>query len=586
MWKNDSSGGTDPGAIISHVSVIVNNCPMPTNPTAENITANSANISWTADADATAWVLEYQAAGSSTWTVENVTTTPAYTLNNLTPTTTYTVRVKTDCGDDESGYATLTFTTACASEIAPYSEDFSGFNTSVSPCWERFSGMANDVFAGGALTSTTSGWNFSSSNAFPVGHPKVNIYGSSCHYWLVSPAIDLSQLSSPALTFDLALTDYASADPIEDTTAQADDIFMVIISTDYGATWTAANATVWNNTGNGDYAYNAISHTGDSITISLSQYAGQTIRIAFYGESTASGGDNDLHIANVVVDNAGSGPGPVVTDPTVATNAASSFTQTTATLNATITNPDNVTITAKGFQWKATNGGTYTSVAGTGTGNAFTANLTNLTPNTSYTFKAFITFNGTTVEGSEMTFTTLDQGVEPCDVPTGLHTTTVENESIAIAWDANANVNSWNIQYRMQNGTWNSATSNTNSYTITGLTGDKNYEIQVQANCGDGNVSDWSASITAHTTNVGIENWLENNVTLFPNPAREYIDIRVDGDLNVSMMEVYDVYGKLINTVNDIDTPTRINVSGLADGMYFVRVTTDKGVVTKSFVKR
>ncbi|MCR4872599.1 MAG: fibronectin type III domain-containing protein, partial [Bacteroidales bacterium] len=406
MWKNDSSGGTDPGAIISNVSVMVNNCPMPTNPTAENVTANSANISWTADADATAWVLEYQAAGSSTWTVENVTTTPAYTLNNLTPTTTYTVRVKTDCGDDESGYATLTFTTACASEIAPYSEDFSGFNTSVSPCWERFSGMANDVFAGGALTSTTSGWNFSSSNAFPVGHPKVNIYGSSCHYWLVSPAIDLSQLSSPALTFDLALTDYASADPIEDTTAQADDIFMVIISTDYGATWTAANATVWNNTGNGDYAYNAISHTGDSITISLSQYAGQTIRIAFYGESTASGGDNDLHIANVVVDNAGSGPGPVVTDPTVATNAAENIAQTTATLKATITNPDGVTITAKGFQWKATNGGTYTSVTGTGTGNAFTANLTNLTPNTSYTFKAFIAFNGTTVEGNEMTFTT------------------------------------------------------------------------------------------------------------------------------------------------------------------------------------
>ncbi|MBR6334403.1 MAG: T9SS type A sorting domain-containing protein, partial [Bacteroidales bacterium] len=30
----------------------------------------------------------------------------------------------------------------------------------------------------------------------------------------------------------------------------------------------------------------------------------------------------------------------------------------------------------------------------------------------------------------------------------------------------------------------------------------------------------------------------------------------------------------------------RINVSGLADGMYYVRVTTDSGVVTKNFVKR
>ena len=32
--------------------------------------------------------------------------------------------------------------------------------------------------------------------------------------------------------------------------------------------------------------------------------------------------------------------------------------------------------------------------------------------------------------------------------------------------------------------------------------------------------------------------------------------------------------------------PIRINVSGLANGMYFVRVTTDEGVVTKTFVKR
>ena len=75
-------------------------------------------------------------------------------------------------------------------------------------------------------------------------------------------------------------------------------------------------------------------------------------------------------------------------------------------------------------------------------------------------------------------------------------------------------------------------------------------------------------------------------MTLFPNPAREYIDIRVDGDLNVTMMEVYDVYGKLINTVNVIDNPTRINVSSLANGMYFVRVTTEAGAVTKTFVKK
>ena len=275
-------------------------------------------------------------------------------------------------------------------------------------------------------------------------------------------------------------------------------------------------------------------------------------------------------------------PGPG-TNPTVATNAATSIAQTTATLNGTITNPDGVTITAKGFEWKATAGGTYQSVNATGSG--LTYNLTGLTANTGYTYKAFITFNGQTVYGNEVTFTTLPEDVQPCNVPTGLHTTNIENEAIAIAWDNDANVTSWNIQYRPVGGSLSSATSTTNSYNITGLTGLTTYEIQVQADCGNGNVSDWCTAITAQTTNVGIESHLLNSISLYPNPAKEYIDVRVD-ELNVTSMEVYDVYGKLINTVNVIDNPTRINVSSLASGMYFVRVTTEQGTATKSFVKK
>jgi len=257
--------------------------------------------------------------------------------------------------------------------------------------------------------------------------------------------------------------------------------------------------------------------------------------------------------------------------------------QTTATLNGTIANPDNVTITAQGFEWKQASASSYTTVSATGA--TMTAPLTGLTANTDYTYRAFVTTANGTHYGSDVTFTTLEEPVEPCDVPTGLHTTDIQNESIAIAWDANADVTSWNIQYKPVGGQLASASSNTNSYTITGLTGNTDYEIQVQAVCANG-TSDWSAAITAQTTNVGIESWLANSVTLYPNPAKEYVDIRVDGDLNVTMMEVYDVYGKLINTVNVVENPTRINVSNLANGMYFVRVTTEAGMVTKTFVKK
>ncbi|MBO7628850.1 MAG: T9SS type A sorting domain-containing protein, partial [Bacteroidales bacterium] len=70
-----------------------------------------------------------------------------------------------------------------------------------------------------------------------------------------------------------------------------------------------------------------------------------------------------------------------------------------------------------------------------------------------------------------------------------------------------------------------------------------------------------------------------------PNPAKDVVNVQCTM-YNVQSVEVFDVFGKLITTTNDIDNPTRINVNGLADGMYFVRVTTEAGVVTKSFLKK
>ena len=84
---------------------------------------------------------------------------------------------------------------------------------------------------------------------------------------------------------------------------------------------------------------------------------------------------------------------------------------------------------------------------------------------------------------------------------------------------------------------------------------------------------------------MGIESLLLNSINLYPNPANDVVNVQCTM-YNIQEVEVFDVYGKVINTVNVNDNPTRINISGLANGMYFVRVTTDKGAVTKPFVKR
>lgn len=79
-------------------------------------------------------------------------------------------------------------------------------------------------------------------------------------------------------------------------------------------------------------------------------------------------------------------------------------------------------------------------------------------------------------------------------------------------------------------------------------------------------------------------------VLLYPNPARDYVDVRVtDTDLRILAIEVYDVYGKLVRTVvganHDSPPQTRINISGLVSGAYFVRIQTEKGTITKKMLK-
>ncbi len=544
---------------------VIPSCWHPVNPSVSNITSDGATISW--GGISTDYVIEYGPAGftEGTGTTVNVPGAMTYTLTGLNPITEYTVYIYSDCGSDGlSSAVSVNFKTGCVAISVPYTENFDSYVTSstysdingIAPdCWTTYS--ANTSYGPPHITSTGS-------------YHYVNS-GSNCMVFTCSSTGADAYAALPLFTEPLNTLKVNFWRAMESTTQGELTVGYVTNPADLPGTF--VTVAVIPSVG---------SSSGDTITVDFSNLNIANGYICFHWHKESTYYSCCIDDINVTLS---SGSSPVITDPTVATNAADNFTTSSATLHATITNPDNVSITAKGFQWKATTGGTYTSVTGTGTGNNFNADLTNLTPNTSYTFKAFITFNGTTVEGNELTFTTLPEDTpEPCATPTNVVASNIGSNSITVTWDGNSDVTSWNIQYRPQGGQLSSATSNTNSYLITDLQPETTYEIQVQANCGDGNLSEWSSLVTA-TTTTGIENWLDGNVTLFPNPAKEVVNVQCTM-FNVQSVEVFDVYGKLITTTNDIDNPTRINVSGLADGMYFVRVTTEKGTVTKSFVKQ
>jgi hypothetical protein len=280
-------------------------CGTPFDLTVLQVTTNSATLSWTGNVDN--YTVYYRRVDETAWTsIPDVALDmEGYILENLLPATNYVWYVAADCGEDSlvNSLATSTFTTACDVYTSPFFEDFNA-QYSLPNCWEKMEGLASDAFTGTNPTpSTTSstGWT-TSTTPFGNRHPKLNIYGENTKYWLVTPSIDLSSLTNPALTFDLALTKFASSNPILNPTAQADDKFMVIISTDDGANWSAANATIWSDdTTMSNRAFSQIATTGQEVTISLAAYVNQTVKIAFYGESTVDGGDNDLHIDNVTI---------------------------------------------------------------------------------------------------------------------------------------------------------------------------------------------------------------------------------------------------------------------------------------------
>ena len=107
--------------------------------------------------------------------------------------------------------------------------------------------------------------------------------------------------------------------------------------------------------------------------------------------------------------------------PTVTSTAASSITQTGATAGGNVTADGGATVTARGVVYALTADPTLSNsvvTSGTGTG-AFTADLTSLTPGTTYHFRAYATNSAGTAYGADLTFAT-----SPVLIPT-LTTTAV-----------------------------------------------------------------------------------------------------------------------------------------------------------------
>ena len=443
-----------------------NACAVPTNLQITNVTESSATLTWTPGYQETTWTVKYKKS-SEAWdnaAQETVNGTPTLVLSNLDGLTTYNVQVY-NCENYVSG----NFTTAAS---IPLTEAFA--TTTIPTGWTRYNTLlTNDVLNGTtALTSYNGGWNFNTGNGVFDNHAKVNIYGSSCKYWLVTPALPMED--NVQLTFDMALTKYSGTLQEIDKTLGQDDRFVVLITTDGGTTWEILRE--WNNTGS-EYVYNDIvcSAIGQAVAIDLSEYAGQNIAVAFYGESTVSetGSDNNLHIDNVSIDYIPSCAKPtgVAASDVTAHEATITWTSDATAWQVQLDDEDPIDVEET----------TYT--------------FENLDPETTYTAKVRANCSGTYSEWTTaVSFTT----TIACPAPTSL-VVAPNGLSATFSWVSNAG--EWEVAYATDAtavpaenivGTVNEAT-----YTINLELGD--YYFWVRANCGDvDGYSQWAGPVSVH----------------------------------------------------------------------------------------
>lgn len=82
---------------------------------------------------------------------------------------------------------------------------------------------------------------------------------------------------------------------------------------------------------------------------------------------------------------------------------------------------------------------------------------------------------------------------------------------------------------------------------------------------------------------IGIDDNLLSQVSLFPNPATDFVNIQLPNTVEMKSIAVYDVLGKV---VANSATNNQINIAQLNRGVYMVNIETNQGTVTKKIIKK
>lgn len=473
-WKNDGSIGTQPPAAIDNINLLIPTCKVPTALAVGTVTATGAILNWTAPNPAPANGYQYYVSTSPTPPV--ATTIPtgtatgtSVTLTTLSPNTTYYFWVRAVCSTTDSSIwiSGPSFTTSQIPATIPYIQTFtnaSGFGFTTGTMVNKWAqGAAAGNAANGLYISNDAGV----TNAYTINSTSV----VHAYRDIAVPA----GTTTVEFDFDWKAVGESSFDYLR--------VWMVPASFTPTAGTQITAATGRLQVG-GNYNQQANWQNFVNQNFNLQSFAGTTMRLVFEWRNDASGGTQPpAAIDNVkilICNNAT----PTVTLGTITHNSA------VVTWNQDI---NGATYIVRYRPIGSTTWQTVNIAAAAFPATTNTTTLTNLLPATSYEVEVAAVCKNVAGTYSHNVFTTR------CDpTPPNVTVTNITATSALVTWAPLAVSANYEIRWREVGTTgWSTPTTTpqppANSYTITGLSSYKTYEVMVRNICvGETTPNQWS----------------------------------------------------------------------------------------------
>lgn len=412
-----------------------NTCPKPKDLTKDLVTANNASFSWTAGGSETEWQYVCLPATSTVnWNSASVQTTSSTTatITGLSATTNYKFYVRAICSEfDQSGDATSSFTTPCATEVLPFSENFNSISSGIPNCWDNTEGTVSTTYRVAYYATGRSG----ACVRFDSYYANNNQYS-----FLKTPEIDI---------FGPAKLTFWYKNP------KGGD-FSVYYSLDGGTTKTLLTSGL---TGKTAWTEKAID---------LPAVCVGDVTFCFKGTSNYGSGDAYIYLDDILVES-------TVDCGKPATPTCSNLTGTSATLSWTA----NTGVTEYKYLYIDRTANPSETPDWTSATNitATTVNLTGLTDGHTYDFYVMCACGD--VASDACTFTPLS-----CPNVTGVTLSNKLYNGVTVNWTTSATANC-DVRYKAGSGDWISAETNISatSKAITGLTVGTTYTFEVKPTC-------------------------------------------------------------------------------------------------------